>query len=128
MKKNDVILIALLLFLAVILYIIISVFGVSSGAYVEVTKNGEITGRYSLAEDASYVIGDDEEYNILIIKDGRAYITEASCPNMSCVGQGSIDATGGSIICVPNRLIITVVSGTSQKDGAGQSGPDAVSY
>jgi hypothetical protein len=34
-------------------------------------------------------------------------MTEASCPDQLCIYQGAIDDNGGTIICLPNAVIIT---------------------
>lgn len=110
MKRNDWIMIAVFLFAAAGIYAVINIFGIGRGAYVEVMKDGKAIAQFSLDEDIQYTIGDDEDYNILIIKDGKAAITDASCPEKSCTHQRTIDSSGGSIICVPNKVVIEVVS------------------
>ena len=123
MKKNDWILIAAFLVAAVIIYMGIKFFVSGNGAYVIVKKDGEILATLPLDEDTEYVIGDDEEYNVLVIKNGEATITDASCPGKSCVHQKTISSSGSSLICVPNRVIVQVVS-----DDKSESEYDAISY
>ena len=49
--------------------------------------------------------------NILVIEGGQAWLSEANCPDLLCVHQGKIRYTGQSIICLPNRLTVTVEGG-----------------
>lgn len=44
----------------------------------------------------------------LRIEDGEAWIQKASCPNKLCVRQGRISRPGESIICLPNKIVITI--------------------
>ena len=44
----------------------------------------------------------------LQLKNGKADITEASCPDHVCVDQRSISKTGEAITCLPNKTVITV--------------------
>ena len=117
-RKNDLILLAILVVFAVLIWLFVSITR-TEGAYARVTVDGEAYGEYPLDTDAEIRIGDDEHYNILVIKDGTAAITEASCPDKLCVHQGSISFDGQSIICLPNKVVVEIV-------GAEQSAFDAV--
>lgn len=79
------------------------------GSVAVVTVNGNETARYSLSEDAEIRLeSENGGYNILVIKDGKADVTEASCPDHVCVDQRSISRTGEAITCLPNKTVITV--------------------
>ncbi|MBR2613326.1 MAG: NusG domain II-containing protein, partial [Clostridia bacterium] len=45
--------------------------------------------------------------NLLIIKDGKAYISEATCPDLVCVHTGHADELK-SIVCLPNRVTVSI--------------------
>lgn len=103
--KADIIFIAAVLLLALVL------FGISrlrqtGGAYVTVTVDGKETARYSLSEDGIYALNGGS--NTLVISDGKAQVTEANCPDGLCIHQGAIQYTGQTIVCLPNKLIVTV--------------------
>jgi len=49
--------------------------------------------------------------NTLVIRDGRADIVAADCPDRLCVHQPSITRDGESIICLPHRITVTVEGG-----------------
>lgn len=108
--KNDLILLAVIIALAALIWLFIRITR-SEGAYALVTVNGEVFGEYPLDTDAEIRIGDDESYNILVIKDGTAEITEASCPDKLCVNQGKASYDGQSIICLPNKVVVEIVGG-----------------
>ena len=77
----------------------------------ESNVNGTETARYSLAEDAEIRLeSENGGYNILVIKNGKADITEASCPDHVCVDQRAISKTGEAITCLPNKTVITIDS------------------
>ena len=79
------------------------------GSFAVVTVNGSETARYSLSEDAEIRLeSENGGFNILVIKNGKADITEASCPDHVCVDQRSISKTGEAITCLPNKTVITV--------------------
>ena len=105
MKKRDLILIGIVLAVILLSFLLITLLK-KDGAYVVVRVNGEEVARYSLAEDGEYELNGGS--NILRIEGGKAYLTEANCPDHLCINQGKIDQTGETITCLPNRLTVTV--------------------
>ena len=79
---------------------------------VRITVDGEEYGTYSLAKDQTISIG---HTNICEIKDGQAHMTEATCPDHLCMKQHAIDSKGGTIVCLPNKVVI---EGTKASAGA----------
>ena len=76
------------------------------GETVEVKIDGELVAEYPLSVDGVFTINGGT--NILVIESGEAYIREASCPDGLCVGHGRISRKGESIVCLPNRVTVTV--------------------
>jgi len=110
MKKNDIILVTILLILAIVSYNVVKYAGNNNGSQVDVIINGEVSETFPLDENITYkIIIDNENYNLLSIKDGAASIIEASCPDKLCVKQKEITKTGESIICLPNKLVVSIV-------------------
>ena len=87
------------------------------GAQVVVSVAGRETARLPLSETASYTIpGANGGTNVLQIADGTAWLEDASCPDRLCVQEGAIRYAGQSIICLPNRVVITVEGTSEQTD------------
>ena len=79
------------------------------GSFAVVTVNGAETARYSLEEESEIRLeSENGGYNILIIKNGKADIIEASCPDHVCVDQRAVSKTGEAITCLPNKTVITI--------------------
>ncbi len=109
MKKTDIILlVAIVLVAAVALTVIYLVLG-GSGEVVVVTVDGEEYARLPLDEDTQITIASENGTNVLVIKDGEAYISEASCPDKICVHTGKADEVK-SIVCLPNKVTVRVES------------------
>lgn len=64
-------------------------------------------GTYDLDRDQIITINDT---NVLEINNGVAIMIEANCPDGLCLHQSSICNNGESIICLPNRVIVEVIS------------------
>lgn len=120
MKKNDMILAAVVLALAGGLLLLQHGRAADRSGSVAVYQGKERLAAYPLTADKEVVLdGMDGGTNMLIICDGQAYIKAADCPDGLCMKQGSISRNGQSIICLPHQLVITI------EDGA-DSGIDAV--
>ena len=104
--RYDILLICVLLF-ASLLAVGITLLNRAEGASVVVEINGERVAEYSLADDGEFSLNGGT--NILVIKNGEAYLTYADCPDLVCVHTGKIKYVGQSIVCLPNRLSVTVV-------------------
>ena len=105
MKKRDFILIGAILAVILIAFAVITLTK-QDGAYVVVKVNGQEVAKYSLGEEGVYELNGGT--NILRIEGGKAYLTDANCPDHLCVNQGKIDQTGETITCLPNKLTVTV--------------------
>lgn len=118
--KNDLLLTAALLVCAGLVFLGILIFR-KPGAYVCARTDGREVFRMPL--DTAYhrevIESDAGGYNVIEIRDGFVSVTDASCPDRICVHQGRISSAGENIICLPNRLIVTV-------EGGEKEGPDAV--
>lgn len=108
--RADLILIAALLALAGILFLALNL-GRQEGGAVVVRVDGVVTERHSLAVSGTFSLNGGS--NILVIRDGYAWLSEADCPDHLCVKMGKIHYTGQVITCLPNRLTVTVEGGES---------------
>ena len=106
-KKADIILfICLILIGGVLSYLAFS--GSSTGDLVVVKVNGEIYGKYSLSKDRTITVNRDGHMNKITIKGGKVQVSKSSCKNQVCVKQGSISTTHQSIVCIPNRVVVSI--------------------
>ena len=108
MKKADLIIIVSVAIIVGVLSFFLYYVNSGSGNTVTVEKDGEIIQMLSLDEDFEKQYDFDGETNTLIIKDGKAMVTEANCPDGICANHKPISRAGESIICLPHKLVITV--------------------
>lgn len=110
--RNDIIFISTLLILIIIfLFVFYSKYN-TSGSYVTITVDGKQYGRYRLDEDKEIKIknASGKVTNILLIKDNCANMLEANCPDKLCVNQKAISKEKETIVCLPNKVVVTVES------------------
>lgn len=108
--KNDVIFISFLAVFCITVCLWVYKGGAVEGSNIKITVDGKEYGIYSLLEEQTITIGEGENLNIIEIKGGKAYMKEASCPDQLCVDQNEISFDKESIICLPNKVVITVIS------------------
>ncbi len=118
LRRNDILFIAALLTVVAIIGVCLYLFR-SEGDAVSVSIGGEVVATYPLDVDrVEDIHTDGGGHNRLIIKDGKAYVETASCPDGICAAHKPIHRQGESIVCLPNRVVITVVTteSTDQPD------------
>lgn len=116
MKKADVIVIAVVLAVAGVLCLFLYGFH-HTGSYVQVEIDGTVSEVLPLSEDCEKTITtSDGGENTLVIQDGTASVTDANCPDKICVHHAAIRRSGESIICLPHRLTVSIVSSDGDSD------------
>ncbi len=116
LRKADLLLLAAALVFGAVLAAVLLLR--SPGGTVQVRVAGAVTAGYPLDVDASYTItGANGGTNLLVIEDGAARIEEASCPDGVCVHTGRIRRNGQSIVCLPNQVVVEIVSDTENSSG-----------
>lgn len=107
-KKKDIVLVAVIFVTALAAFLLHDLIGAAAAGSVTVKVGGEIEGVYSLGEDQEIEINGGT--NILIIRNAKADMIEADCPDKLCVNQRAISKNGESIICLPNKVVVEVSS------------------
>lgn len=113
-KKNDIILIGIILILALAVYVGMNFLQGENthGAEAVVLIDGVEYGRFPLDVDVTERIElPDGGYNVLEIKEGKADVTEASCPDGICVSHRAVSKQNQSITCLPNKLVVEIQNG-----------------
>lgn len=110
-KHKDLLLVIVILFIAAVGLLVNHVIHQKEAACLEVQIDGQVVATYDLSQPLDTIIeGADGGTNHLIIQDGAAWISEASCPDKVCVHQGKIQLNGQIIVCLPNRMTAQVIA------------------
>ena len=134
-RKADIILFIVLVAagLAASAFLAVSRADAGSGAKVVIESGGEFFAEYPLSKDTEIIVpapssvsyrdpkaapadaGDEctryRYFNIVRISGGKVSVTAASCRNQVCTEHVSISKAGESIVCLPNRLVVTIEGG-----------------
>ena len=127
-RKADIVLLIVLLALGLAASAVLALQGGSSdsGTKVVIKSGGSVYATYPLSENKTLVVPAPQKagtntttdknakrdlYNVVTIDNGSVSVSEASCKNQVCVRHGSISHPGESIVCLPNRLIVSIEGG-----------------
>lgn len=117
MKKADFIVIAVVAVVAGVLLFFLYGVNSNSGSYVTVEVDGEVVETFDLSKDTTFEIKTENGgTNTLVIKNGKAKVTDANCPDGICTNHKEINKNGESIICLPHKVVVTVVNEKSSGD------------
>ena len=121
LRKTDILLIAILAVIPVCMlaFNMISAMNRTETRLV-ILKDGDVYGTYSLTEDRIIEIG---KTNICEIRGGEVKMTPADCPDQICVHSVPSSRYGGTIVCLPNKIILSIEGAEDNKD---TDAPDAI--
>ena len=115
--RLDIIIVAAILLVSVALLLVMTLTK-EEGSLVVVEINGATVATYLLDENGEYSLNGGT--NVLVIEDGKAYLNYSNCPDHICENTGKIQYVGQTIICLPNKIAITI-------KGEAEGGVDFVS-
>ncbi|MDO5390928.1 MAG: NusG domain II-containing protein [Eubacteriales bacterium] len=115
MKKKELVFIIAILLAALLLWGGMFLMRKGDYASIRITVDGEEYGTYSLAEDTVISI---DGTNVCEIKDGKVKMIEADCPDHLCMKQKAITNAGGTIVCLPNKVVIEGEKAAHSKDSS----------
>ncbi|MDO5047931.1 MAG: NusG domain II-containing protein [Anaerococcus sp.] len=109
LKRGDILVILILLTFSLGLAFFIS--NMTSGLrgnVLRIEQDSKIIKEVSLDKDQEFRINYGGHYNIVEIKDGKAFVSEADCLDQICTHMAPIAGVGETIVCLPHRLFLEV--------------------
>lgn len=111
-NKKDLLFIAAILLAAGLAFLFFRPQPSESLSRAEISVDGKTVMELDLSEDQVLTVdGAGGGYNRIQVRDGAVSVLEASCPDKVCVHTGAVRYPGETIVCLPNRMIITVIQG-----------------
>lgn len=108
-KKADIILFFIILIFGIIISAV-ALFGNSEGDKVQITVDGQLFGIYDINTDQTVQVEQDGHINYITIKDGMVSMSYSDCANQICVHTGAVSQTKDSIVCLPNKVLVEIIS------------------
>ena len=111
-RTGDIVLTAVLAALSALLLLVMPYLKSTEASHVvEVYCDGALVKTLDISKDGVFEI-DRLDFEITV-NDGRVWVSNTSCRDKSCTRM-KLDGSGGSIICLPNKIVITPRSDKSE--------------
>ena len=108
--KNDLILLGIICLCAGLIIGGVLLFR-KPGAYVRIESEGETVKILPLSiEWSEFFYNENGGMNEVRISNGKVSCINASCPDKLCMHMGEVSHVGDTIVCLPNKFVITVIS------------------
>ena len=104
--------------LIIVLIVLISsifmtrIFARDVARYAIICVNGNEYGRYNIDKKQTIEVVTQYGRNVVVIDDKKVWVSETDCKDKVEVNAGSISKPGQSLVCLPNRLVVTIEGGT----------------
>lgn len=115
-SRWDLILGATLLLFALAAYLLAGLYS-REGSKVVIRVDKEVCGIYDLNVDKTVPVTGEGFSNTLVIRDGKADMTEADCPDRICVKHRPVSHVGETIVCLPHKVVVEVIGEGDSPDG-----------
>ena len=106
----------IILFCALIIIITKLLWNLPQGEYLEIYKNNEILAVYSLNQKITKIIDGEKGETKITIDNGKVRFSSAPCAKKYCIHQGWINKANQIIICIPNKISISILGGKKNYD------------
>ena len=83
--------------------------GRGHGATVRITGDGGFEHLAPLGSDAMVEVEGPLGTTVIEVADGEARVLSSPCPHELCVKMGAVGTPGRAVVCVPNKVVVTVV-------------------
>ncbi|MBO4927935.1 MAG: NusG domain II-containing protein [Clostridiales bacterium] len=117
-RKGDFWVIGSIVLLCTIMIAGLAIYGQatrSRSRYVRITQNGRILMERDLQEfqdPVEFRIETDAGHMVIVISSEKVYVKESDCADKICVHAGDLTKIGDGAVCLPNRVVVQIVSGS----------------
>ncbi len=108
MTIADIVLIFLVLAASAVSAFAVPVWIAGGAKEIEVYSDNQLMGRYPLSEDRLISVKGTLGITGVEIKNGLARIKGSPCGNKTCMKMGELGASGGFLLCLPNRILVKI--------------------
>ena len=117
MKKNDWIIIGIVLLIAGSVYIwnMINEKNQSDELFADIYYNGELFERVDVNEQETVTVETEIGMNVIQIDHGKVTMIEADCPDKICLDTGTIEKANRSIVCLPNKVHVQITGNMEEE-------------
>jgi hypothetical protein len=97
---------AIILSILIISIIFLAINFRDNGTYAEISCDGKVVKTVPLSEDAEFSVNDIK----FSVKENSVCVISSPCPDKICVKTGAIKRNGETIICLPEKVSVRIIS------------------
>ncbi|MBP0959685.1 MAG: NusG domain II-containing protein [Oscillospiraceae bacterium] len=97
---------AIILSILIISVIFLAINFRDNGTYAEISYDGKVVKTVSLSEDSEFSVNDIK----FSVKENSVCVVSSPCPDKICVKTGAIKRNGETIICLPEKVSVRIIS------------------
>lgn len=106
--------------LTAVLFMAFNAGGESTGRQITavITQNGNLIQQINLStlKNPDYIYLHEPINQVILAEPGRIRFLESDCPNQICVKTGWLTKAGDRAVCMPSRVVITIMGDNRQVD------------
>ena len=88
-----------------------------SGSAIEINVNNQPPLTYSMMKDQKIKVAGELGNSIVEIQDGKVRFSHSPCNNKVCILSGWHQSSGDHIVCLPNKISVSLLSQEDRFDG-----------
>jgi len=110
MKKNDAILIGVIIIISLLGLFVFKILDKSDQVIAVIIQNDQIIERIDLhkVKEPRIISVTGNYHNMIKVENGRIRFEESDCPEQICVNTGWMTKFGDIAVCMPNKAIVTI--------------------
>ena len=110
MKKNDILLIGIIIVISLAALLFINILGKSDNITAVVIQNNKVIERIDLStvKEPGTITVSGDYHNIIKVEKDRIRFEKSDCPEQICVHTGWLTKYGDIAVCMPNKTIIDI--------------------
>ena len=118
-KKMDIVIIAFIAVLALGLLFLNKYFFTEKGEYAEIYHDSTLVYKIKLSDapKGSFSIPGKPDVVFQHNADGSIAFIKSDCPDKICIRSGRLRFAGQFAACLPNKLVLKIVSGDKDNEG-----------
>lgn len=115
---DKIVVVAIIVISIILSFVFISGENNAGQLFVKIESCGEEFAVYPLDNfEKTIEINTKFGYNEIKISNGNVWVSKSDCNDKIEVNEGKICRLGQKLICLPNRLVISIVSAKTRVDG-----------
>ncbi len=115
MKQGDKFVLYGLIVLVFILLIEYGFFQRRSDKVVVIRSDGKIVKELQIEKNVFFEVKSKEGHLFVEIRNGKVKVINSTCKDKLCEKEGWISNVGESIICLPNRISVSIIGKNGEK-------------